>query len=83
MPYQCFFCKNLSGVLFLYTVGRRYTFRRYSGVPLEAKNAISQGAKSSRLRRRGVPVFTGGNKRGQDTKDGFLSPLDSPDLPLR
>ena len=31
----------------------------------------------------GVPVFTGGNKRGQDTKYGFLSPLDSPDLPLR
>ena len=61
MPYQCFFCKNLSGGLFLYTVCR------YSGAPLEAKNAISQGAKSSRLRRRGVPVFTGGNKRGQDT----------------
>ena len=31
----------------------------------------------------GVPVFTGGNKRGQDTKYGFLSPLDSPYLPLR
>ena len=31
----------------------------------------------------GVPVFTGGNKRGQDTKYGFLSPLDSPHLPLR
>ena len=31
----------------------------------------------------GGPVFTGGNKRGQDTKYGFLSPLDSPDLPLR
>ena len=29
------------------------------------------------------PVFTGGNKRGQDTKYGFLSPLDSPHLPLR
>ena len=29
----------------------------------------------------GVPVFTGGNKRGQDTKYGFLSPLDSPYLP--
>ena len=34
-------------------------------------------------RRRGMPVFTGGNKRGQDTKYGFLSPLDSPYLPLR
>ena len=31
----------------------------------------------------GKPVFTGGNKRGQDTKYGFLSPLDSPYLPLR
>ena len=31
----------------------------------------------------GLPVFTGGNKRGQDTRYGFLSPLDSPDLPLR
>ena len=31
----------------------------------------------------GLPVFTGGNKRGQDTKYGFLSPLDSPHLPLR
>ena len=30
-----------------------------------------------------MPVFTGGNKRGQDTKHGFLSPLDSPYLPLR
>ena len=28
-------------------------------------------------------MFTGGNKRGQDTKYGFLSPLDSPYLPLR
>ena len=26
----------------------------------------------------GEPVFTGGNKRGQDTRYGFLSPLDSP-----
>ena len=28
-------------------------------------------------------MFTGGNKRGQDTRYGFLSPLDSPYLPLR
>ena len=28
------------------------------------------------------PVPTGWGKRGQDTKHGFLSPLDSPDLPL-
>ena len=31
----------------------------------------------------GVSVFTGENKRGQDTKHGFLSPLDSPYLPSR
>ena len=31
----------------------------------------------------GLPVFTGGNNRGQDTKYGFLSPLDSPHLPSR
>ena len=36
-----------------------------------------------RLRQPGEPVFTGGNKRGQDTKHGFLPPLDSPHLPLR
>ena len=29
------------------------------------------------------PVPTGWGKRGQDTKHGFLSPLDSPYLPLR
>ena len=33
-------------------------------------------------RRREVPVFTDRGKRGQDTKHGFLSPLDSPYLPL-
>ncbi len=31
----------------------------------------------------GGPVFTGRNKRGQDTKHGFLSPLDSPYLPFK
>ena len=30
----------------------------------------------------GVSVPTDRGKRGQDTKYGFLSPLDSPDLPL-
>ena len=40
-------------------------------------------AEKGRAHGRGLPVFTGGNKRGQDTKYGFLSPLDSPDLPLR
>ena len=33
--------------------------------------------------RRGVSVPTDRGKRGQDTKYGFLSPLDSPYLPLR
>ena len=37
---------------------------------------------SGRLRRPRVPPSGGGDKRGQDT-NGFLSPLDSPDLPLR
>ena len=32
---------------------------------------------NGRLRRRGMPVFTGRNKRGQDTKHGFL-PLLTP-----
>ena len=31
----------------------------------------------------GVSVPTDRGKRGQDTKYGFLSPLDSPHLPLR
>ena len=31
----------------------------------------------------GLPGSPGGDKRGQDTKYGFLSPLDSPYLPLR
>ena len=30
-----------------------------------------------------MPPSCGGDKRGQDTKYGFLSPLDSPHLPLR
>ena len=41
----------------------------------------------SRRRRRahggGIAVPTAEGKRGQDTKYGFLSPLDSPHLPLR
>ena len=31
----------------------------------------------------GLPGSPGRDKRGQDTKYGFLSPLDSPHLPLR
>ena len=45
--------------------------------------AVPTAGEICRLRRRRVPVFTGGNKRGQDTRYGFLSPLDSPYLPLR
>ena len=37
---------------------------------------------NGRLRRRGMPVFTGRNKRGQDTKHGFL-PLLTPQTFLR
>ena len=44
---------------------------------------LTARGKIAAERRRGMPVFTGGNKRGQDTKYGFLSPLDSPYLPLR
>ena len=46
-------------------------------------DAVPTAGKIAAERRQGEPVFTGGNKRGQDTKYGFLSPLDSPYLPLR
>ena len=37
----------------------------------------SEGVDGGRLRRRGMPVFTGGNKRGRDTKVSLplLTPL--------
>ena len=47
------------------------------------KRRAHGGGKIAAVWRRREPVFTGGNKRGQDTKYGFLSPLDSPYLPLR
>ena len=56
--------------------GKRY--RRYSGAPLEAKNALSQGARNGRLRRPGVPGSPGGDKRGQGHRMVPLPPLDSP-----
>ena len=52
---------------FFFTVSRRQTFRRYSGSPLEARFTLEVSVDNGRLRRPGVPVFTGGNKRGQDT----------------
>ena len=63
-------------------------FRRYSGLPLEARDALP-GRRifamtwrvHCRLRRPGMPGSPGRDKRGQDTKHGFLSPLDSPNLP--
>ena len=39
----------------LFILSKGQTFRRYSGSPLEAKNALSQGARNGRLRRPGVP----------------------------
>ena len=48
------------------------------------ENAVPTAEENCRRPAAGdMPVFTGGNKRGQDTKHGFLSPLDSPYLPLR
>ena len=47
------------------------------------ENAVPTAEEVCRRTAAGVPVFTGGNKRGQDTMYGFLSPLDSPHLPLR
>ena len=58
-------------------------FRRYSGEAGGGDFTLEVSVDSGRLRRRGMPVFTGRNKRGQDTKHGFLSPLDSPYLPSR
>ena len=53
-------------------------FRRYSGLPLEAKNALSQGEGDGRLRRPGDAVPTAGGKRGQGHRMVPLPPLDSP-----
>ena len=50
--------------------------------PVEAREAVSPRLEGMPPPG-GGPVFAGGNKRGQDTKHGFLSPLDSPYLPLR
>ena len=62
MPYLCFFAKTSAEALFFFTLSRGETFRRYSGSPLEAKSALSQGAKSGRLRR---PGGVGAHRQGQ------------------
>ena len=46
--------------------------------PVEARFTPSEGVGSGRLRRPGVPVFTGENKRGQGHRMVPLPPLDSP-----
>ena len=55
----------MSYVPFL-TVSRRYTFRRYSGAPLEAKNALS-GARRVAAFGGGGSVPTDRGKRGRRT----------------
>ena len=55
-------------------------FRRYSGEAGGGENSCRWAAGHCR-RPAGGPVFTGGNKRGQDTRHSFLPPLfDSPYL---
>ncbi len=58
-------------------------FRRYSGEAGGGDFTLEVSVHNGRLRRRGVSVPTDRGKRGQDTKHGFLSPLDSPYLPSR
>ena len=67
----------------LFTLSKGQTFRRYSGSPLEAKNALSQGARNGRLRRPGEPVFTGGAKGGKGTIWFPCPLLTPPNPPLR
>ena len=67
-------------VLFLFSVSRGQTFRRYSGSPLEARFTPSEGVVIGRLRRPGVSVPTDRGKRGQDTI-WFPCPLLTPPTP--
>ena len=83
MPYRCFFVKTSAELLsFIPSAdGKPSTdtaVRRWRR--LYAQGERGQWPPSAAG---GGPVFTGGNKRGHDTKYGFLSPLDSPHLPLR
>ena len=43
-------------------------FRRYSGAAGGGDFTLEVSVHNGRLRRRGMPVFTGRNKRGRDTK---------------
>ena len=70
-----------SEVFFLFTVCWRYAFppirRRAAGGEITPSEGVCIAAFGG-----GDAVPTAEGKRGQDTKHGFLSPLDSPDLPL-
>ena len=48
---------------------------------LRAREMAAFGGRECRCSPAEMPPSGGGDKRGQDTKYGFLSPLDSPDLP--
>ena len=71
-------CKRLCKSLKTLSSAGGRPFRRSSGVPLEARFTPSEGVGSGRLRRPGVPVFTGENKRGQGHRMVPFPPLDSP-----
>jgi len=65
--------------LFSSAEGKR--FRRYSGAPLEARFTLKVSVDIGRLRRPGVPVFTGGNaavwrrrQKGARAPYGSLAP---------
>ena len=62
----------------LLTLSRGYTFRRYSGSPVEARFTPSEGVGRGRLRRPENAVPTAGAKRGQGHRMVPLPPLDSP-----
>ena len=69
-------------VFFLLTVCCRQAVppirRRVAGGEITPSEGVSIAAFGG-----GDAVPTAEGKRGQDTKHGFLSPLDSPHLPLR
>ena len=87
-PFSQTFSKTLrismiiakGGAHSLFILSKGQTFRRYSGSPLEAKNALSQGARNGRLRRPGDAVPTAGAKGGKGTK-WFPCPLLTPPNP--
>ena len=71
-------CKRLCKSLKTLSSAGGRPFRRSSGVPPEARFTPSEGVGSGRLRRPGVPVFTGENKRGKGHRMVPFPPLDSP-----